>query len=355
MIYFKNKLFKDVHIEPTNVCNFSCWMCPREIMTRKQGYLDFNSFKNLINCLRESNIISHIHFGGFGEPTLHKNIIDMINYIKKETSFTVSMTTNGWKFARDEKFIKNLILSEIDILYISLRHTVNDKIHKSIPETTNFNTYINGILNLIQFHQNMKSKTQLNISFLKDTFYSQYILNVKNDAYIDKIFLNSFIKDVSTLLNKNIPSYDSYTKTFTSKITRINIINVGNNLFFRFDGLGAWTTAFHKYKNKEKCLMSNYGSCTGLENHFSITWEGEVISCCGDFDAKNKLGNIFADGDIIKILSSKKSIKFAESLRHNKMPSETCRICRGGITKKEKLGNIIGTFIASKANLFLRK
>ncbi len=86
----------------------------------------------------------------------------------------------------------------------------------------------------------------------------------------------------------------------------------------------------------------------GLLTHFAIYWNGGVSTCCADFDAKNILGNIFEEKDIIKILSNKKTVAFAENLRKKILPTETCQICRGGKSLKEKWANILGTLFYVK-------
>ena len=81
-----------------------------------------------------------------------------------------------------------------------------------------------------------------------------------------------------------------------------------------------------------------------MRTHFAIFWNGDVSVCCADFDVKNSIGNIFEENDIIKILAGEKAVSYAEQLWANRMPTETCRICRGGTSLKEKWANILGTF-----------
>ena len=125
-------------------------------------------------------------------------------------------------------------------------------------------------------------------------------------------------------------------------------MDIGDGVSLRFDSLSAWTTCVEKYKNKEACHKSRYGACLGLLTHFAIYYNGDVSTCCADFDARNILGNIFEEPDIIKILSSEKAVAFAESLRKKRMPNLTCQICRGGKSFKGKWANILGTLFYVK-------
>ena len=77
----------------------------------------------------------------------------------------------------------------------------------------------------------------------------------------------------------------------------------------------------------------------------TIYWNGDVSTCCADYNVTNKLGNIFKEKDIEKILSNTKSLFFSTRLRKKRMPNKTCQICRGGKTRKEKWANMVGSLL----------
>src|SRR5271165_5737017 len=59
-------------IENTNLCNAECVMCPRELLSRKRGFMDFGLFEKIIREVSglKRKPVTHLH--GFGEPMLDK-------------------------------------------------------------------------------------------------------------------------------------------------------------------------------------------------------------------------------------------------------------------------------------------
>src|SRR3989304_6037896 len=80
-------------IEVSNNCNLDCVMCNRdEHKTRGMGFMGLSRFKDLMDgygrCFKALALFFH------GEPLLHKNIVEMVEYARPRAS-TVNLTTNG--------------------------------------------------------------------------------------------------------------------------------------------------------------------------------------------------------------------------------------------------------------------
>ncbi len=343
-LFYLSDKFTEVNIEVTNVCNFDCWFCPRAAMSRSKGFMTLEQFKGLIDHLQEKDFIQEIAIAGIGEPTLHRDIIQMISYIKENTGFSAVLTTNASKFG-DELFIEKLLDTGLDKLTISFRISDPIKNKSSLPSYLDHEGYINNLLNLIDKNQKLGIHTEIELSFFKETYYSRYILGLNSDNFINNKILNSFLQKLSRILDYELPSYDQCVSGFSSKLSNVDRIPVQKGLNFRFDSLSSWTTTAEKYYDDSLCYTSSYGSCLGMLTHFAIYWNGDVSTCCADFDVKNRLGNIFSEKDIIKILSSRKSIAYAQKLQKKQMPTRTCQICRGGKSRREKWANIIGTML----------
>ena len=73
------------NVEPTNYCNLSCSMCPREL-NRPFGYMELNLFKKIIDesILYGKRLI--ITLNKDGEPLLHPELTQMIKYAKDKES-----------------------------------------------------------------------------------------------------------------------------------------------------------------------------------------------------------------------------------------------------------------------------
>lgn len=88
-----------VYVEPTNVCNFRCTMCPESLpdYRDKAGYhetMDLNTYEKVLFQVREFGLIKSLKLYDEGEPLLNKDIVEMI---RKGTQVAdrVEVTTNA--------------------------------------------------------------------------------------------------------------------------------------------------------------------------------------------------------------------------------------------------------------------
>lgn len=106
-----------LHLEPTNACNTHCQMCPRDAMSRSYKMMSWPTFTRLMELVLPSDI-PMISIVGFGEPLLHKNIGEMLRYIRlRRPDIIIKLTTNGSMLT--ESMISELYDSGLDLLEIS--------------------------------------------------------------------------------------------------------------------------------------------------------------------------------------------------------------------------------------------
>ncbi len=72
---------KDLVVETTNACNLRCPVCPtHSFMKRKKGFMEISLFKSIIDELKPFNMKPRISMNFAGEPLLHKDIAEFVNY-----------------------------------------------------------------------------------------------------------------------------------------------------------------------------------------------------------------------------------------------------------------------------------
>ena len=94
-------------IETVNICNATCWFCPQPDHTRTKGYMEFDLFKKLIDeiSLHRQHVKSIALFMD-GEPTLHKKLIDFLEYAKSKKVGNIYLSSNMEFFS--EKLIDKI-------------------------------------------------------------------------------------------------------------------------------------------------------------------------------------------------------------------------------------------------------
>ncbi|HAH31815.1 MAG TPA: radical SAM protein [Elusimicrobia bacterium] len=105
-----------VYIEPTSNCNLTCRACIQRTWSEPQGNMTQVVFNKLLKDLRHFPHLESVMLGGFGEPTAHPDVIQMVAALK-ETGARVEMVSNGTLL--DAKMAEGLLDARLDRLWIS--------------------------------------------------------------------------------------------------------------------------------------------------------------------------------------------------------------------------------------------
>lgn len=105
-----------LYIEPTSRCNLACTTCIRNTWKEPLGDMDWGVFERLAGGLGRFEHLESVMFGGFGEPTAHSRIVDMIRSVKG-LGLRAEMVTNGTRL--DEDLLHALHGARLDTLWVS--------------------------------------------------------------------------------------------------------------------------------------------------------------------------------------------------------------------------------------------
>lgn len=233
-------------IEPTNFCNFSCPICPNRKYAREdKGYMSWELFIKIIEDIREYANVIQLYW--MGEPLLHKQIFQMIDYCKENTHAKVMMSTNGSLLSRS--VTDRLLATKIDEIIISMDAYDSQEIYSKI-------------------------RTGGNLSKLNENV--EYLLKVNRDANIVLQFIDMYI-------NKG------EKESFVNKWSRYNcIVNV--------QCIYSWANQFPSLNltsdNTSPVKYKKRVPCEDLWKKVSIRWDGTLALCCFDWSSKVEIGNI---------------------------------------------------------------
>lgn len=127
-----------VVIELTSVCNLTCDMCPRHIVDKNKGFLEFELWKKLIDEIKEFNPDSIVLPFWRGESLLHKEFEKFSEYAL-ERNIRLHISTNG-HYVKDKKA---KILSKYEFITFSL-HT-KEGVDNALEFVKNYKTEQNII------------------------------------------------------------------------------------------------------------------------------------------------------------------------------------------------------------------
>ncbi len=107
-----------LYIEPTNHCNLDCEMCMSKAWNDvSTGFMEWSTFGRIMEGVSKLPRPPIVFFGGYGEPLLHPQILQMVE-TAKEVGCHVEIVTNGTLL--NTSTAVGLIRARLDRLWISL-------------------------------------------------------------------------------------------------------------------------------------------------------------------------------------------------------------------------------------------
>ncbi len=304
--YYKHFLLKDfiingfppvISIEPTNLCNLKCLQCPTGMgkLKREKGEMEHSLFELIIDSTKDHLIYLMLYFQG--EPFLNKNTISMIKYARKNNIYVV-INTNGHYIESDDDAEK-IIKSGLNRIVFSVDGASEDS-YKLYRSGGDFNTVIEGIKKLVNTKHKMKSKSPV--------IYLQFIVMKHNQDDIYKIKKLGKSLKINKIFLKSVQIYDE---------------NDHDNLL----------PSINSYKRYNKIngklilnrQLKNY--CRRLFFTSVITWDGKVIPCCFDKDAKFSFGKIEDSNSYKNIWNSEKATEFRKKVFTERNSVLICKNC----------------------------
>jgi radical SAM protein with 4Fe4S-binding SPASM domain len=154
-------------IEPVSTCNLSCPFCFQtdKSFTKKpfMGVIDFDFFKKIIDQADKLET-GAITIASRGEPTMHKQYIEMLEYInQKENIFEIKTNTNGTYLT--EKMCHAIFKNNVTQVVISSDHYIKED-YERLRLGSNFEKVVKNVDMLFNIRKEYypESFTEIRIS-----------------------------------------------------------------------------------------------------------------------------------------------------------------------------------------------
>jgi len=289
-------------IEPTNICNLKCPMCPsgNGEMKRKMGQLTFDNYKKLLDDV--GDYLIQVQLWNQGEPFLNKSFLDFVRYANDKGVMTHT-STNG-HFIKTDQDAEDLIKSGIDQLIFSMDGT-NQETYEKYRVGGDYQLVMDTLKRIADAKRRLHSKRPL--------IELQFLVFKHNKNEIDQII------SMSQELNINRISF---------KTAQIYSRSQGE-VFLPED------SAFSRYEDdgedfKLKGEIKNW--CKRLWLNPAVNWDGTVSPCCFDKDAEFAFANYFNDiSNFKEIWKNGKYRAFRKRIMTNRKSVAMCANCSEGL------------------------
>lgn len=282
-------------IELTNNCNLKCSECSSGsgAMTRSRGFMEIDLFEKLITELRPYLYNINLYFQG--ESMLHPQFF---SFLRSAFHIHSILSTNG-HFLSEENSEK-LVLSGLNKLIVSL-DGMDQETYSAYRENGKIETVKKGIINISDAKNKYRSALQLEIQFLVNRGNEHQIPGIKKFAH--EVNASLKLKSMQIINKENIAQWVPLKSEF--------------NRYEKKNG---------EYKNKN----SMPDKCMRLWFNPVVTWDGKVVPCCFDKDAKHVMGDIKQDS-FREIWDGTKYRIFRKSILSGRHMVDICRNCTSGL------------------------
>jgi radical SAM protein with 4Fe4S-binding SPASM domain len=287
-----------ISVEPTTSCNLRCPECPSGLrsFTRPTGMMKKELFESIVDQLPE---LSYLIFYFQGEPFLHTSLLDMIRYASSKKIYTA--TSTNAHFLNDES-ARQTVESGLDRLIISIDGTTQE-VYQSYRVGGKLDKVIEGTKSILNWKQKLKSKTP-HVIF-------QFLVVKPNEHQIEEVKTLAKQLGVDEVKLKTAQVYDFQN---------------GSDLIPSID-------KYARYKKNESgsySIKNNLSDeCWKMWHSCVITWDGKIVPCCFDKDARFVMGDL-TKNSFEEIWKGAKYDSFRNTLFTARSSIEMCRNCTEG-------------------------
>jgi wyosine [tRNA(Phe)-imidazoG37] synthetase (radical SAM superfamily) len=157
-------------VDVTEVCNLACIHCPHPAFKKSEHYgaryLNPELNAKMVDevCERGQGITQYIRYTGEGEPLVHPQGYDMIEYAASHSGVFVTLTTNGT--IMNEKRTRKLLDSGVHMIDISI-DAFTAGTYARIRVNGDFNVTCANVIKLIEWVKRSKSRTKVVVSYIE--------------------------------------------------------------------------------------------------------------------------------------------------------------------------------------------
>lgn len=257
----------EVRIEPTNLCNYTCVMCPRDTHDRDKGYMPIEFFRSVVDevILMGATQITLVNFG---EPFIDPTLEDKIKYITDKglrsyliTNVSLLHLPSKSEFAKSfsHKMTKAEAAIRAGLTEMRLSFYGADK--KSYEEIM-----VGGKFE--QVESNLKLLQELRAKFGNE------IISPTTKKVIKNPEISAFYLEFKHKNSEDMKKFMTYTKDLADYVEVWQPHNFGNGRDYR-----------ELKVEKKSCGRPNSGP-------IQINWKGIVVPCCFDYNEEIPLGNV---------------------------------------------------------------
>ena len=303
-------------VDPTNACNLGCPLCPTGLgaSKRKKGILTFDVFKRIVDEAKDYCIELHLY--NWGEPTLNKNLIKMIEYANLNKIWTRVSSNMSLQYKKN--YLEDLVTSGLSLLHIDI-DGLDQEVYEKYRKKGDLKTVLNNLKEIIEIKKKYNlTKPTLEIAMLamrQNEHQHNEFLNFKDKFDVDVLKIDKI---------QHNPNMDEKWLPTNKEL-----------IYKTYDGGIASSNSAKDNENKQ---------CHWPWSSMVINYDGGVNPCCIIDDPNSDFAN-FNLNSVKEIWNSKEYISSrSEFGDKSEITKKTiCNVCKNQ-THSKRLNRVSKSF-----------
>jgi MoaA/NifB/PqqE/SkfB family radical SAM enzyme len=293
-------------VEITNACNFKCTWCPDEIMDRQRGFMAKEKVFRILDEIGAKRSwlgpLYPVKLHQMGEPMLHPDLVEIVERAEGR-GVNLELNTNCGLITRER--IEGLYRAGLTNLILSYQ----------TPDPTSFRTRKAPRLVFEEYRDKVRLAVERKVALGARTHLEIDIMNTK---HVDGQLIVSEDEQAQAFLADWIAFAGELEAAHGLKPRHHDWDRIHSSRFLDRDENGSRYTLLegvdliwkrcHSWGNAlggngeraEVPLVSGPAGgaldtyCPAPYDQFVVQWNGDVVSCCTDYEGRTKTANVFA-------------------------------------------------------------
>ncbi|MFC1620584.1 radical SAM/SPASM domain-containing protein, partial [Candidatus Neomarinimicrobiota bacterium] len=285
-----------LQIEPTNMCNLSCPLCPvsENRLERKPRNMSLKEFMSIIDDMED--YLLFLILWEWGEPLVNPKLPAMIKYASERGIKTV--TSTNAHFLNKKPYVEELLRSGLSTLIVAI-DSLDEESYKVYRSGGDLNKAISGLINLCELKKQLGSNTRINL---------RMVIMKQNE--------------------RELPAMRDFAKKIRVDTFSVKTLNPSCGLDSMDQELLPGNPKYRRYDYKKgtstRIRLNTY--CSRVWKTSNIFSNGDVVPCGYDYNCEMKVGNVFEE-PFGKIWNSPAYKELRKKIYYQKDSFPKCKEC----------------------------
>jgi MoaA/NifB/PqqE/SkfB family radical SAM enzyme len=284
-----------IQVEPTNICNLKCPLCPTGSKDgkREKGFMSLQMFRTILEEM--GDILISVILYSWGEPFLNRELPDMIAECSARNILTITSTNGNCDLTKEDAL--RIVDAGLSVLVIAL-----DGSNQEIYQRYRLGGDVEKVKHFASLIQEAKTRRGSEYPYTN----LRAVVTRENEEDLENI------EKIAHSLGMNMFSVKSLGD-FTV-----------NAPFNNFKPLRSNMQRYGK-EGKASCSKPIF-KCPYPFRQPTVFWDGTVVGCEFDYDLENPWGTL-GEQSLAEIWNGSQAINLRKRLRKGENSASFCTIC----------------------------